>query len=98
MQAECQGEAELLHQVQKDLATAHEKVKASSASAVAMKKERDAKTTKYEKLRLSLEEGVGFSNMIKARLKTEAVKVTQERDAVRRRQISCSLNLSMFPG
>lgn len=70
-----------LIQMQKNLATAPKKVKASSARAVSMTKKQEVETTQYEELRLSMEQREGFANKEMARLKAKAVKVTQEWDA-----------------
>lgn len=46
----------------KNLATAFEKVKDCSERTAVITMERDAVTTKYEKLLLSVEQRVGFNN------------------------------------
>lgn len=70
-----------LLQEQKNLVAALEKVKFSLVCAAAMKKDRNAVSTKYEELRSRLEERVGLANKEKPRFEAEVVKVTQEQDA-----------------
>lgn len=73
------GRKELL-QVHNNLEAALEKVKASSACAVAMTKGRDVMSTKYEEQRSSIEERVCYANREMSRLEAEAIKVTEERE------------------
>lgn len=61
-----------LLRMQKNLETVLKKVKASSAHAVAMAKERDAVTAQYEKQRSSVEALVDFVNNKTARLEAKS--------------------------
>lgn len=51
-----------LLQVQNNLVAPHKKLKTTSARAIVITMKRDAATTKYEELRLSAEQRVGFAN------------------------------------
>lgn len=70
-----------LLQLQMNIATSHERVKAKLGRAVAITKERNSVSTKFEKLRLRVEQRGGFANKELARFVAELVKVTQEQDA-----------------
>lgn len=67
--------------MQKKLAAALEKVKASSGHTVAMARKRYIVTAKCEELRSSTKQFGGFAKNKMARLETKIVKITHEQDA-----------------
>lgn len=68
------------------------------ARPVAMTKERDAKTTKYEELYLSVKQHVGFANKELAYLNVKVVKVKLEQNTSMAKAKKFPLRVHCVPG
>lgn len=84
--------------MQNNLMTAHEKVKVSSACAVAMTKEQNAEATKFEKLRMSVRQLVGFSMKEPACLEAKTIKLTPKNVASAAKAEQLSHKIQSMPG